>query len=758
MSIESVISIKIKGIEELDKLNDKLNAIKQISVKINLEPSFKDFDNKVKQKLQAMSFPALKIGVEPDFRGLGGKVASQINNISVPDIKVKIKTESDASSPSLGGKSWAKTGWGDLIPGGLKTIGSGGGHAAAYGLDKLMDISKFAMKLPFQVIGKGIEIGKKGLDVLMAGVKSILSVVGSVFKMLGIGLGSGIGLATAGVLGVIGQSKDVASRSYTARGMVGTGAGDMARLQAAFGQTLDVGSFMQGISEQQLSVYGPALVRSGIGPRQAKGMSTEQAALQVLTRARRGFKQIGVSDVSIRSLGLEGLIDLPTAQRLSTMPEEEFQRQISFNQQYRQATQIPREAEYREFEQKRGFGMAKMDTLIKNEVVNLLKPMERLFNSIISSFEKRGGQGGIHYVFQKFAEGMDRLAQAFEKDEWGKLAEDIFKVVAKAGSDAMEWMWAEFKKHFEKPAEALEELWKAIKQMLPSWEQLKTLGKDLQEMLPSWNQFIEGIKQMPVIFARLEDSFWVMLETIDRAWQSLAHPFKDYERSAFALAPEGSKARDMQDARDYMRQQMLAEQSARDPMSTPIGPGVKEEALKAVIGGPLYGLPRGIRNNNPGNLNFAGQAGAEKESGQSGRFSVFKTAEEGLRAMASQLMRYSNRGIDTIKEIVGKYAPESENNTAAYRSVLSKALGISEQEKVDVFNPEQMRNLMEAMIRHENKGMSPYSKEQFMEAIMSASNRGARQDPSKTTCDVRITDNTSGNTTVRATTAYGACQ
>ena len=45
-----------------------------------------------------------------------------------------------------------------------------------------------------------------------------------------------------------------------------------------------------------------------------------------------------------------------------------------------------------------------------------------------------------------------------------------------------------------------------------------------------------------------------------------------------------------------------------------------------------YGtMPRGIRNNNPGNLNYVGQAGATMEGGEGGRFAVFESMQHGDR-------------------------------------------------------------------------------------------------------------------------------
>ncbi|MGL9724463.1 lytic transglycosylase catalytic [Sodalis sp. (in: enterobacteria)] len=120
-------------------------------------------------------------------------------------------------------------------------------------------------------------------------------------------------------------------------------------------------------------------------------------------------------------------------------------------------------------------------------------------------------------------------------------------------------------------------------------------------------------------------------------------------------------------------------------------------------------LPRGIRNNNPGNLNYAGQAGAERES-PGGRFARFQTPFEGLRAMALQLARYAGRGLNTIEKIINTWAPGSENNTGAYIAAISRQLGVAPDAALNLGNPQLMASLMGGIIQHEN-GRNPYSSE-----------------------------------------------
>lgn len=112
-------------------------------------------------------------------------------------------------------------------------------------------------------------------------------------------------------------------------------------------------------------------------------------------------------------------------------------------------------------------------------------------------------------------------------------------------------------------------------------------------------------------------------------------------------------------------------------------------------------LKRGERNNNPGNLNFVGQAGASLEK-PGGRFAKFETAYDGLRAMARQLTLYAQRGINTVEGIISTWAPSSENNTGAYVNAISSKLGVNPNAALNLQNPQVLSQLMDGIIRHEN--------------------------------------------------------
>ncbi|WP_019091578.1 hypothetical protein [Komagataeibacter europaeus] len=115
------------------------------------------------------------------------------------------------------------------------------------------------------------------------------------------------------------------------------------------------------------------------------------------------------------------------------------------------------------------------------------------------------------------------------------------------------------------------------------------------------------------------------------------------------------------------------------------------------------GTPRGIRNNNPGNLDFVGQAGAHLETGvPDPRFAAFPTMGDGIRALRDQLARYGARGLDTVAAIIGVYAPARENATATYIAALCAQLHVAADTALDLNDPATMRQMICGITRMEN--------------------------------------------------------
>lgn len=129
-------------------------------------------------------------------------------------------------------------------------------------------------------------------------------------------------------------------------------------------------------------------------------------------------------------------------------------------------------------------------------------------------------------------------------------------------------------------------------------------------------------------------------------------------------------------------------------------------------------MPRGIRNNNPGNLvrnNTAWQGMAEQQSDE--RFVTFESPEYGIRAMARVLRTFGKKyNLRTIEQIISRWSPSSENETDAYIAHISQRLGISPNTPLDLNDDEILKNLLQVMIRHEN-GINPYNDETISKGI-----------------------------------------
>jgi len=126
--------------------------------------------------------------------------------------------------------------------------------------------------------------------------------------------------------------------------------------------------------------------------------------------------------------------------------------------------------------------------------------------------------------------------------------------------------------------------------------------------------------------------------------------------------------------------------------------------------------PRGIRNNNPGNIrigdNWQGLASdTEKAPFQSDEtaFCVFKAPRWGIRAMCRVLIRYQDQhGLDTVAKMIQRWAPpDDNNNTNAYIGHVAQRMNLSPNQAFDFAEYAFARPMVEAMIQHEN-GMQPY--------------------------------------------------
>lgn len=148
------------------------------------------------------------------------------------------------------------------------------------------------------------------------------------------------------------------------------------------------------------------------------------------------------------------------------------------------------------------------------------------------------------------------------------------------------------------------------------------------------------------------------------------------------------------------------------------------------------GSPRGLRNNNPGNIE-ASTDRWEGQTGSDGRFATFETPEAGIRALARTLLTYQDKhGLNTVEGIIGRWSPPRENDTKAYVRAVAGAIGFEPTTPLDLKDAKVLQSLTRAIIGHEN-GRQPYA-EDVIRAGVDAALTGRPAAPAARSLDAPI--------------------
>jgi len=124
----------------------------------------------------------------------------------------------------------------------------------------------------------------------------------------------------------------------------------------------------------------------------------------------------------------------------------------------------------------------------------------------------------------------------------------------------------------------------------------------------------------------------------------------------------------------------------------------------------VMAVPRGVRNNNPGNIDrsarpWQGEDRSPAARAREHRFAVFTTPAAGFRALARTLLTYRARhGLRTVQAIINRWAPPTENLTSAYVREVASALNVAPDAPIDVRDEPTMFAIAKAIARHENGG------------------------------------------------------
>lgn len=129
----------------------------------------------------------------------------------------------------------------------------------------------------------------------------------------------------------------------------------------------------------------------------------------------------------------------------------------------------------------------------------------------------------------------------------------------------------------------------------------------------------------------------------------------------------------------------------------------KGQAVVAEATNALASNVRGIRNNNPGNVRLTGDQWQGMSATQTdGAFVQFDEMRYGVRAACKVFRNYQSKyGLRTITQLISRWAPPSENDTAAYAEDVASRVGVDAGAIISLTNEDTAYDFLCAVFRHE---------------------------------------------------------
>lgn len=115
-------------------------------------------------------------------------------------------------------------------------------------------------------------------------------------------------------------------------------------------------------------------------------------------------------------------------------------------------------------------------------------------------------------------------------------------------------------------------------------------------------------------------------------------------------------------------------------------------------------MSRGTANCNPGNIRRARVCyKGEVHPSRDPAFKQFESMVWGYRAIFVLLHTYQMRyGLDTVEQMIGRWAPPTENHTEIYIRTVAGEVGVESNEPIDTFDRSAMIRMAAAISRVEN--------------------------------------------------------
>lgn len=182
----------------------------------------------------------------------------------------------------------------------------------------------------------------------------------------------------------------------------------------------------------------------------------------------------------------------------------------------------------------------------------------------------------------------------------------------------------------------------------------------------------------------------------------------------FNKLPNGGLPIDNIPSVDELRDRLMPAPSQRDATANnpsahyPSNPSEQEYTSAVALGRDVVyttadgrrvrrtGGTRAWRNLNPGNIRYSEFSRKAGAIGQAGGFAVFSDEETGTRAISSLLRGQSYNNL-TIARAITRYAPPSENNTAAYHRRIQQITGLNINRRISDLSDGELSRVVDAI-------------------------------------------------------------
>jgi len=400
MAIESVIELKVVGLDELEA---RLKALNEMTIRFGggsnapSSPEEKEAKEKEKAEKKQAKDEATKKKDE-DKKAL----AAQKEFTKQQDI---LRRKQEDFSKSIGKLT--------------------------------MDMSKFSANLV-------LDTGKKLGGAFLSLTKSIVGAGGLLAS-----IGSVISLA-----GLIRASQDISRRTFQATGYGIMNPNVIGRLQATYGKFSDVSGGLAALTE---GAYNPASITMGalsnvmsrvgmnVSAPELRSMESEkryQMVSEALFKASKNqqlFEMLS-NPILVERMGLEGLAGPEIMQRYRSYSQGQFNELRGIGESRRGILEMPTETRfaYERFGAQRETGMAAMENQLLIAMQPVLEPINRVFTAVATNLMK--GSGAFKDFIEGLTEDINMLAEAISTGKWEALFANIQKQIQPFAESAWKWI------------------------------------------------------------------------------------------------------------------------------------------------------------------------------------------------------------------------------------------------------------------------------------------------------------------------------